>query len=258
MKADGSGQGYSSENYNLLLGIDTHATSNLVVGAAFSYGTSAIRTASLGKTDDAHYQGLLYAGWASSRTYLRGALSVGLDDYKVHREVSLTDGAHALDSRRTASRMASTWKRDSGWTSARRRSRRSSASPMTWSSGRASRKAATRPWRCASGGDERNAWQLRGGAAVSTGIATGNAILTPYGRVAVTHELADAAARVTPSLNGTAMIVDAASFGKTGVEGGAGIEALFSRKVALSVGYRYKDTGAAHQHSVNAGISLRW
>jgi len=258
VKADGSGQGYNSENYNLLLGIDTHATANLLVGAAFSYGTSAIRTAGLGKTDDAHYHALVYAGWASDGAYLRGALSVGVDQYKVHRQVSLTNDTHQLDSRPDGFSygvdLEAGQKLNVG---------NGAITPFVGiAHDKVERESFAESGDAAValrfGDDERNAWQLRGGATISTGIATGNTILTPYARVSVTHELADAAARVNPSLNGTAMAVDAASFGKTGVEGGTGIEVLFSRKVSLSVGYRYKNTGAARQHSVNAGLSLRW
>jgi outer membrane autotransporter protein len=259
VKADGAGQGYRAETYNLLLGIDTHATSNLTLGAAFGYSMSEVSTAGLGETDDKHYQAVAYGNWASQGTYLRGILSFGLDDYKISREVSLFDGARALNSRSDGFSysvdLEAGHRLDLG---------KIAFTPFVG----VAHDGVERENFAESGdtavalsfsGDHRNAWQVRGGANVSTSFAAGNkTILTPYAHAAVTREIADVTTRINPTLNGAALTVDAASFGKTGVQGGAGIEALFSEKVSLSLGYRYKDTANAHQHSVNLGVSLRW
>jgi autotransporter-associated beta strand protein len=257
VKADATGQGYRSENYSITLGVDTHATSNLIVGTAFSYGTTAVRTANLGEVDNEHYHGLAYAGWSSQGSYLRGAFSAGLNNYKVLRSVALANGNHELASKSDGFSYGVDVEGGHRFAMGK-----AAVAPFVgiahdtversgFSEGNAA--AALR-----FAHDERNAWQLRGGATVSYGLSAGDVVLTPYARAMVTHELDDTAARINPMLGGKAMAVDAAAIGRTGVQGGVGLEALLSEKVSLSTGYRYSRAGSARQHALNAGLAYRW
>jgi len=258
VNADRSGQGYSAETYTMLIGADTHASTDLTVGAAFGYGNVKLRTAALGEAKDEHYQGLFYGRWAAHGSYLRGTLAFGIDRYKVKREVALDSVTHQLSARTggfshaldveaghrfALGGVALTPFAGIAYDRTERdnfRENGDSAVALLFLS------------------DSRNAWQVRGGANLSTSFQSGATVLTPYANVSVTHELESVAARLAPRLNGVAMTVDAASAGKTGVQGGAGLAALVSETVSLNAGYRYRDTSNARQHSVNAGVSFRW
>ena len=258
VKADRSGRGYSAESTTLLVGLDTQATDTLLLGAAFAYGTSDVSTSGLGKSDDDHYQAMLYGRWASRDSYVRGVLSFAIDDYRIDREVALSDGSRTLASRPDGFSwgvdVEAGHRLDLGGVSLTPFA--GIAYDRVERDGLAETGDAAVALRFTN--DRRNAWQLRGGAKLGTRFAMGGATLAPYAQASVTRELADEATRLDPLLGGVAMTVGAPSMGKTGVQGGAGVEALLSERVALSLGYRYKDMANARQHSANAGISIRW
>ena len=258
VKADRSGRGYSAESTTLLVGLDTQATDTLLLGAAFAYGTSDVSTSGLGKSDDDHYQAMLYGRWASRDSYVRGVLSFAIDDYRIDREVALSDGSRTLASRPDGFSwgvdVEAGHRLDLGGVSLTPFA--GIAYDRVERDGFAETGDAAVALRFTN--DRRNAWQLRGGAKLGTRFAMGGATLAPYAQASVTRELADEATRLDPLLGGVAMTVGAPSMGKTGVQGGAGVEALLSERVALSLGYRYKDMANARQHSANAGISIRW
>lgn len=258
VNADRSGRGYSAETYTMLIGVDTHATADLTVGAALGYGNVKLSTAGLGEAKDEHFQGLLYGRWAAHGSYLRGTLAFGFDRYKVNREVALDSVTHQLNARTGG--FSHALDLEAGHRFAL------GSVALTPFAGIAYDRTERDNFRESGDSsvallflsDNRTAWQARGGATLSTSFKSGATVLTPYANVAVTHELDSVAARIAPRLNGIAMAVDAASAGKTGVQGGVGLSALVSETVSLNAGYRYRDTSNARQHSVNAGVSFRW
>lgn len=228
------------------------------IHASATYATSDVRAGYLGDSDGSHYQGLAYAGWKGGGSYLNAMLGFGIDRYEVRRTVTLATGTQGLDTKPEGFSFGADI--EAGHRFDLGALRFTPVIGLAYDN--VSRSAFSENPAAAAAlafhGEARNAWQARGGARISTQATLGSAVIEPFVHATAMRELDDSRTRLNPLLAGAAVTTHSASFGKSGVQGGAGINALLSDTVGIGVSYRYTDTTNAHAHAVNGTISVRW